>query len=115
MNCLIASLLMLTMAFAAIPYFLVSGTKARAASMDTTARITHAKIMAIQENLDPGMVQGARPYVHKTSNGKGKAVASRSGQVVRVKIVKGGEQLVSPASFEVRSKNKVKRGKLNET
>jgi hypothetical protein len=106
---------MLTMAFAAIPYFLVSGTKAKAVAMGTTARITHAKIMAIQKDLDPGIAHGARAYVYKTSNGKGKDIASRPGQVVRVKIVKGGEQLVSPASFEVRSENKVKRGKLNET
>lgn len=114
-NCLIASLLMLTVAFAAIPYFLVSHTKAKTAAMSTTARINQAKIMAIHKNLNPGIALGARPYVFKTSNGKSEAVVSRSGQVVRVKIVKGGEHLVSPASFEAHVENKVKEGKPNET
>jgi hypothetical protein len=114
-NCLIACLLMLTVAFAAIPYFLVSHTKAKTAAMINTARINKAKMMAIDKNLNPDIAHQARPYVYKTSNGKGKAVISRSGQVVRVKIVRDGEHLASPVSFEARAENKVKRGKPNET
>lgn len=114
-NCLIASLLMLTVAFAAIPYFVVSNTKAKTAAISATARTNQAKIVAIHKNLNPGIAQGASHYVYKTSNGKGETVVSKLGQVVRVKIVKGGEHLVSPVSFEARGENKVKRGKPNET
>ena len=114
-NCLIACLLMLTVAFAAIPYFVVSHTKAKTAAMGTTARMHQAKIMAINKNLNPGIVHGFKPYVHETSNGKGKAVVSKSGQVVRVKIVRSADHAVSPVNFEARAENKMKRGKPNET
>lgn len=114
-NCLIASLLMLTVAFAAIPYFLVSHTKAKTAAISTTARMNQAKMVAIHKNLNPGIARGASHYVYKTSNGKGETLGSKFGQVVRVKIVKGGEHLVSPVNFEARAGNKVKRGKPDET
>jgi hypothetical protein len=106
---------MLTVAFAAIPYFLVSHTKAKTAAMSTTARIDQAKMRAAHKNLNPDMANGTGIYVYKASDGKGKAVVSRSGQIVRVKIVKGGKHSVSPVSFEAHPVNKVKEAKPNET
>jgi hypothetical protein len=106
---------MLTVAFAAIPYFLVSNPKAKTAAMRTSTRMNQAKIMAVHRNLNRGVTHGDRTYVLKTSNGEGKAIVSRSGQVVRVKIVKGGDHVVSPVDFETRVENKVKRSKPNET
>lgn len=106
---------MLTVAFAAIPYFVVSHTKAKTAAMGTTARMHQAKILAINKNLNPGIGHGAKPYVYKTSNGKGKAVVSKSGQIVRVKIVRGADHVVSPISFKARAENEMKRGNPNET
>ena len=106
---------MLTVAFAAIPYFLVSQTKTQTAAISTAARTNQAKIVAIHKNLNPDIARGASTYVYETSNGRAQTVASKFGQVVRVKIVKGGEHLVSPVSFEAPAENKVKRGKPNET
>ena len=114
-NCLIACLLMLTVAFAAIPYFVVSQSKAKMAAMKTKAEIKHAKIMPVHKNPNPGVVYGAEPYVYKTSRDKEKAVVSKSGRVVKVKIVRRGNDAVSPVNFEARTENKMKRGKPNET
>ena len=114
-NCLIACLLMLTVAFAAIPYFVVSHSKTKTVAMNTKAKMNRAKIMAVKKNLNPGIVYDAKPYVYKTSSGKGKAVVSKSGRVVKVKIVRDGKHAVSPVNFEARTENKMKRGKPNET
>ena len=114
-NCLIASLLMLTVAFAAIPYFVVSHSKAKTVTMNTKAKMNRAKIMAVKKNLNPGIVYDAKPYVYKTSSGKGKAVVSKSGRVVKVQIVSGRNHAISPVNLEARTKENIKRGKPDET
>ena len=114
-NCLIASLLMLTVAFAAIPYFVVSHSNARTAALSTKANMNQIKIIAVKKKLNPGTLYGSQPYAYKTSSGKKEPVASKSGQVVRVKIVRGEDRAVSPVSFVAPAENKIKRGKPNET
>jgi hypothetical protein len=106
---------MLTVAFAAIPYFVVSHAKAKTAAMSAKVKMKQAKIMAANRNLNPGIAHGAKTYVYKTSNGRGKAVVSKSGQIVKVKIVRGRDHDVSPVNFEARTENETKRGKPNET
>lgn len=106
---------MLTVAFAAIPYFVVSHSKAKTAAMSTKAKMNQAKIMAVKKNLNPGIVYGSKTYVYKTSSGKTEAVVSKSGRVVKVKIVRGRNHTVSPANFEACTEKKMKRGKPDET
>ncbi|MGD9032717.1 MAG: hypothetical protein PVJ69_14065 [Desulfobacteraceae bacterium] len=114
-NCLIACLLMLTVAFAAIPYFVVSHSKAKTAAISTRAIMNQAKIMVAKKNMRPSIVNAGKPYIYRTSSGKTEAVVSKSGQVVRVRIVRGRDHAVSHANFEARTEKKVKRDKPNET
>jgi hypothetical protein len=104
-----------TVAFAAIPYFVVSHSKAKTLAMPTKLKMKQAKFMPAHKRLNPGNVYVAKPDVYKTSSGKGKAVVSRSGRVVRVKIVRGGMHAVSPVDFEAGTEKNMKKGKPNET
>ena len=114
-NCLIACLLMLTVSFAAIPYFVVSHSKGKTAAMSTNAKMNRIQIMAVKKNLNAGTVYGSKPYVYKTSSGKTKSVVSKSGQVVRVQIVRGRDHAASRANFEARAEKEMKKDKPNET
>lgn len=114
-NCLIACLLMLTIAFAAIPYFVVSHSKAKTAAKCTKNKMNQTKIMTVNKNVNPGIIYGAKPYVYRTSSGTGRAVVSKSGRDVKVQIVSGGNHDVSPVNFEARTENEMKRGKPDET
>jgi hypothetical protein len=106
---------MLTVAFAAIPYFVVSHSRAKIAAMGTKTKMNQIKIIAVKKNLNPVIVYGSKPYVYKTSSGKGKAVVSKSGQVVKVKIVRGRDHAVSAVNFKALTEKKMKRGKPDET
>jgi hypothetical protein len=106
---------MMTVAFAAIPYFVVSHSNAKTAALSTKANLNQIKIMAVKRNLNPGTLYGSKLSAYKTSSSKTDAVFSKSGQVVRVKIVRDRDHGVSPISFEARAENKMKRGKPNET
>jgi hypothetical protein len=106
---------MLTVAFAAIPYFVVSHSKAKTAAVSPKAKMNLAKIMAAKKSMSPSIINAAKPYIYRTSSGKTKAVVSKSGQVVRVQIVRGRDHAVSQANFEARTEKKVKKDKPNET
>jgi hypothetical protein len=114
-NCLIACLFMLTIAFAAIPYFMVSHSKGKVATKGIKANMNRTKMMAAKRNANPGVIYVAKPYVSRTSSGNGKVVMSKDGQIVKVKIVRGRNQGMSPASFETRTNKEMKRGKPDET
>ncbi len=115
MNCLIACVLMLTIAFAAIPYFVVSNSKGKIVTKGIKANMVQTKTVAARGNANLGIIYVAKPYVSRSSTGNGQAVVSKSGQVVKVKIVRGVTHDVSPANFEARTENKPKRGKPDET
>ena len=76
-NCLIACLLMLTVAFAAIPYFVVSHSKAKTAAISTKAIMNQAKIMAAKKNMTPSIFTAGKPYIYRTSSGKTETVVSK--------------------------------------
>jgi hypothetical protein len=77
--------------------------------------MNQAKIMVAKKNMRPSIVNAGKPYIYRTSSGKTEAVVSKSGQVVRVRIVRGRDHAVSHANFEARTEKKVKRDKPNET
>jgi hypothetical protein len=106
---------MLTIAFAAIPYFMVSHSKGKVATKGIKANMNRTKMMAAKRNANPGAIYVAKPYVSRTSSGNGKVVMSKDGQIVKVKIVRGRNQGMSPASFETRTNKEMKRGKPDET
>ena len=100
---------MLTIAFAAIPYFVVSHSKTKTAAKGTKNKMNQTKIMAANKNVNPGIIYGAKAYVYRTSSSKGKAVVSKYGRVVKVQIVSGRNHAVSPVNFEARTNKKMKR------
>jgi hypothetical protein len=114
-NCLIACLFMLTIAFAAIPYFVVSHSKGKIATRGIKANMNRTKIAAAKRHANPGIIYVVKPYVSRTSSGNGKAVVSKYGRIVKVQIVSGRNQGMSPVNFEARTKKEMKRGKPDET
>lgn len=114
-NCLIACLFMLTIAFAAIPYFVVSQSKGKIATKGIKANMVRTKMVAAKRQGNPGLITVAKPYVSRTSSGNGKAVVSKYGQILKVQIVRGRNDALSPVNFEARPKKEMKRGKPDET
>jgi len=114
-NCLIACLFMLTIAFAAIPYFVVSQSKGKVATKGIKANMNRTKMVAARRNSNPGIIYVAKPYVSRTSTGNGKAVVSKYGQIVKVQIVSGRNQGMSPVNSETPPNKEMKRGKPDET
>ena len=106
---------MLTVAFAAIPYFVVSHSKAKTAAISPRAIMIQAKIMAAKKNMSPSIINAGKPYIYRTSSGKTETVVSKSGQVVRVQIVRGRDHATSQVNFEAGTEKEMKRGQPDET
>ena len=114
-NCLIACLFMLTIAFAAIPYFMVSHSKGKVATKGIKDNMIRTKTVAAKRNTNLGTIYVTKPYVSRTSSGNGKAVVSKYGQIVKVQIVRGRNQGMSPVNFETRTNKEMEKGKPDET
>lgn len=114
-NCLIACLFMLTIAFAAIPYFVVSRSQGKVATKGIRANMNRTKMVAAKRNANPSIIYVARPYISRTSSRNGKAVVSKYGQIVKFQIVSGRNQGMSPVNFETRPNKEMKKGKPDET
>jgi hypothetical protein len=104
LNFLIASLLMFTVAFAAIPYFLVSQSKGKIATRSTKAKMNRAKILNAKKYGDSGIIYGAKAYTYRTSSTKGKAIVSKYGRAGKVLTVNSRSYASPPANFEARTK-----------
>jgi hypothetical protein len=89
---------MSTIAFAAIPHFVVSHSKGKIAAKSTKAGLNLAKIVAAKKNVDPGVIYGTQPYVYRTSNRR----------AVKVQVVSGRNHAASPMNFELRAKKNEK-------
>ncbi len=103
LNFLIASLLMFTIAFAAIPYFLVSQSKGKIAAGSSKAKMNRAKILNAKKYGHPGILYGAKAYAYRTSSAKGKAIVSTYGRAVKVLTLDSGSYAPSPANFKTRT------------
>lgn len=103
LNFLIASLFMFTIAFAAIPYFLLSQSKGKIATRSSNANMNRAKILSAKKYGHPGILYGAKAYAYRTSRSKGKAMVSTYGRAVKVLTLDSGSYALSPANFETHS------------
>lgn len=104
LNFLIASLLMFTVAFAAIPYFLVNQSKVKIAARSSKAKMNRAKILNAKKYGHPGAIYGAKTYAYRASSTKGKAIVSKYGRDVKVLSVNSRSHALSPANFDARTK-----------
>jgi hypothetical protein len=96
---------MFTVAFAAIPYFLVNQPKGKIAARSSKAKMNRSKILNAKKYGDPGIIYGAKTHAYRTSSTKGKAIVSEYGRAVKVLPVNSRSHALSPANSEAR-KNK---------
>ena len=102
-NFLIASLLMFTVAFAAIPYFLVNQSKGKIAARSSKARMNRAKLLKAEKYGLPGIITGVETYAYKASSTKGKTIVSKYGRALKVLSMNNRSHALSPVNFETRT------------
>ena len=94
---------MFTVAFAAIPYFLVKQSEGKTAARSSKAKMNRDKILNAKRYGHPGIIYGAKTYAHRAPSTKGKTIASKYGRAVKVLSVNRRSHKLSPANFEART------------
>ena len=102
LNFLIASLVMFTVAFAAIPYFLVKQSKGQPVAWRSKAEMNRAKILNAKRYGNPSILYGAKAFAYRTSSTKGKAIVSKYERAVKALTGDTRSHEVSPAYFRAR-------------
>ncbi len=101
------------MAFAAIPYFLVSQSKATIAAHRNNSHPNETKFTATKTSAHPAFFCASKPYLQEASKSGGKVVTADHGGVAQVQATKLKSRSVAPKKFEVNENTEKKRGKPN--
>lgn len=113
LNCLVGFLLMATMAFAAIPYFLVSQSKATIAAHPKASNPNEAKFTEAKTKAHPAIFYASKPYLQKASTSEGKLLTADHGGLAQIQTMKLKSRSLAPKKFEVNESTEKKRGKPN--
>ena len=111
LNCFVGCLLMATMAFAAIPYFLVSQSKATIAAHRNNSHPNEAKFTAAKTSAHPAFFCASKLYLQRAPKSEGKDVTADQRGVSQVQAAELKSRSIAPKKFEVTENTEKKRGK----
>jgi hypothetical protein len=103
LNCLVACIIMSTIAFAALPSFLMRNSKSTGAANTINANMHRTRFQTLKKNGSGKILYGSNPYLYKGSSAERKVVLTKYGRVAKPQLLRGKRVTSSAIDFDPRA------------